>query len=291
MASCGYDPEQMSKFFQVFIGMREKSGQSIPSWLSSHPTPPDRIKRTSEEGARIKSQSARRDFKINANEFLPRLDSLVYGENPREGFVENNRFVHPDMRFQMDIPTGWKVENTKSSVVFAEPDGGAAVELALVPPELAKSPGDAAQGIARQEGTQLLSGRDESINGNQAFLGRYRVQSENGNIGVTAAFISYGGRIYQAAGMAPESGFLKYSRSLDMVVRSFRELTDARLLAAQPDLMKVHRARRGETLRNLAKSLDPKRTSVEDLARINRIDADQPLSEGALVKLVQQGRR
>jgi predicted Zn-dependent protease len=291
MAACGYDPEQMGKFFQVFVGMREESGQAIPGWLSSHPTPPDRIQRTSEEGARIKSQSARRNFKVNATEFLPKLDSLVYGENPREGFVENSRFVHPDMRFQMDIPAGWKVENTKSSVIMAEPQGAAIVELALVPPGLAKSPGDAAQSIARQEGTQLLSGGDERINGNQAFLGRYRVQSESGNIGVTAAFISYGGHIYQAAGMAPESGFMKYSRVLDSVLHSFRELTDSRLLAAQPDLMKIHRARRGETLRSLAKSLDLKRLSVEDLVRINRIDADQPLNEGALVKIVQQGRR
>ena len=118
MAKCGYDPEQMSKFFQVFIGMREESGQSIPNWLSSHPTPPDRIKRTSEAGARIKQESGRRDYRINADEFLPRLDSLVYGENPREGFVEKDRFVHPDLRFQIDIPPGWKVENTKSSVDF-----------------------------------------------------------------------------------------------------------------------------------------------------------------------------
>jgi predicted Zn-dependent protease len=142
-----------------------------------------------------------------------------------------------------------------------------------------------------QEGTQLLSGRDERINGNQAFLGLYRVQSESGNIGVTAAFISHGGHIYQVAGLAPESTFSRYSRSLDAIVRSFRELTDPGLLAAQPDQMKMYRARRGETLRSLTKSMDQTRVKLEDLVRVNRIEPDQTLSAGTWVKLVQLGNR
>ncbi|MBP1625455.1 MAG: peptidase, partial [Acidobacteria bacterium] len=237
MAKCGYDPEQMSTFFQVFVHMREESGQSIPNWLSSHPAPPDRIKRASEEGARIKSTSGRRDYITNAEQFLPKLDNLIYGENPREGFVEKNRFVHPDLRFQMDVPSGWKVENTKSVVTFAEPEGRAIVQLSMVPPEAGRTPGEVAQTISRRQGTQFISGGAEPINGNQAYLGLYRVQSEGGNIGVTAAIISFGNRLYQIAGLAPENSFSQYSRPLNAVLRSFRELTDSKLLAAQPDRM------------------------------------------------------
>jgi predicted Zn-dependent protease len=291
MARCGYDPTQMSKFFQVFVGMSEESGRSIPNWLSSHPSPPDRIERTTAEGNRIKQESGRQDYKINADEFLPRLENLVYGENPREGFVEKGRFVHPDLRFQMDIPQSWEVENTKSAVFIAEPEGGAVVQLSLIPPEAGQSPGAVAQNIGRQQGHQLLSGRSEQINGKQAYLGLYRVMSDSGSIGVTAAFISHGGNIYQIAGLAPESTFSRYSRSLDAVIRSFRDLTDPKLLAIQPDRMKLYRARKGDTLRSLAKSMDQSRVDLEDLVRINRIDPDQPLSAGAWVKLVQLGRR
>jgi len=291
MSKCGYDPEQMSKFFQVFVGMREESGESIPNWLSSHPAPPDRIKRTTEEGARIKAASGRQDFRINAEQFLPKLDSLVYGEDPREGFVEKDRFIHPDLRFQMDIPPGWKIENSKNVVIFGEPQGRAIVELSMVPPDAARTPGDAAQLIARQEGTQLVSGRDERINGNPAYMGIYRVQSDMGSIGVTAAFINYGSGLYRIAGMAPESDFSQYSRSMNTVLRSFRELTDQRLLAVQADRVKIYRARRGETLRGLAKPLDPSRVSLEDLVRVNRIDPDQALSAGTMIKLVQLGKR
>lgn len=291
MAKCGFDPEQMSKFFQVFVNMKEASTESIPNWLSSHPSPPDRIQRTSAEGTRLKREAPQQDFKINADALLTRLDGLVYGENPREGFVDKNTFVHPDLRFQMDIPAGWKVENTKSAVMIAEPEGGAIVELTLIPPEEGQTPTTVAQKIARQEGTQFVSGGAERINGNQAFLGLYRVQSESGNIGVKAAFISHGGHIYQVAGLAPEASFSRYSRSLDTVIRSFRELSDQRILAAQPDRMKMYRARKGDSLRSLAKSSNQANVTLEDLVQVNRIDPDQALNPGTWVKLVQPGKR
>ena len=78
---------------------------------------------------------------------------------------------------------------------------------------------------------------------------------------------------------------------MNAVIRSFRELTDQKLLAAQPDRMKVYRARKGESLRSLATSAGQTRVSLEDLARINRIDPDRTLSAGTWVKLVQPGRR
>lgn len=291
MTKCGYDPAKMSEFFQVFIGMREESGQSIPNWLSSHPAPADRIQRTSEEAARLKRESGLRDYKVNSELFLPRLENLIYGDNPREGFVEKQRFIHPDLRFQMDIPSGWEVENTKSAVLLAEPQGSAVVQLTLVPPEEGQSPADIAQKIGRQEGIQFLRGRSEIINGNQAYLGLYRVREEGGNIGVQAAFISHGSRIYQLAGMSPESVFSRYAQTMENTARSFRPLTDARLLAAQPDRLRIRRARKGDTLRGLARSLDPSRVKLEDLARLNRMDPDQPLRDGAWVKLVDLGQR
>lgn len=291
MAKAGYDPEQMSRFFQVFVGMEEESGNSIPNWLSSHPSPPDRIQKTALEGARLKRAASGRVYKVNANEFLPRLDRLVYGDNPREGFVERNRFIHPDLRFQMDIPSGWKVENTKSAVSITEPQGGAAIQLTLIPPAAGQSPGVIAQKIGAQEGTQMMSGREERINGKQAFRGTYRVQSESGNLGVLAAFISHGGHIYQVAGLAPESYFSRYHQSMEVALGSFRDLTDPKLLAVQPDRMKLVQARQGDTLRRLAKSTGQDRVTVEDLVKINRLNPDQALSAGTWVKLVQAGAR
>jgi predicted Zn-dependent protease len=290
MAQAGYDPEQISKFFQVFVTMSEESGSAIPNWLSSHPAPPDRIEATAAAAAREKSQNPQRSYQINADGFLQRLEGLVYGENPREGFVEGGRFVHPDLRFQFDVPQGWKVENTKSSVVITDPKGGAALQLAMASPEEGQTPEAVARNIGNQEGIQMLEGTATQLNGNPSFLGRYRAQTDSGILSVTAAFISYGGHIYQYVGLTPEASYANYARAFNASLQSFRQLTDGRILAVQPDRIRLYRARGGESLRSLAGSSAQSRITLEELARINRIDPDQKLAAGATVKLVTLGR-
>ena len=286
----GYDPEQMSRFFEVFVNMREEEGEAIPNWLSSHPAPPDRIQATEAAAIRAKSANPGRQYKINGQEFLTRLSGVIYGENPREGFVEGGRFVHPELRFQLDVPQGWQVQNSKSVVVFAEPQGSAVVQLTLVPSEEGQSPEAIGRNIGQKEGIQLVDGATATVNGNQAYLGRYRVQTEQGILGVAAAFIRYGGLVYQITGLTPEDGFSRFSGTFGSSLRSFRELSDSRILQVQPDRLRIHRSRAGESLRSIAGTTKNSRITLEELVRLNRLDPDQQLAPGTLVKLVQPGR-
>ena len=286
----GYDAEQMSRFFEVFESMREEQGEAIPNWLSSHPAPPDRIQATRDAAIRAKSANPGRQYKINGEEFLTRLSGIIYGENPREGFVEGGRFVHPDLRFQLDVPQGWKVQNTKSVVVFAEPQGSAVVQLTLAPADKGQSPEAIGRSIGQQQGIQLVDGASSSVNGNPAYLGTYRVQTEQGILGVAAAFIAYGGLVYQITGLTPEQAFSRFSGLFGSTLHSFRALSDSRILQVQPDRLRIHRSRAGETLRSLAGTAKSPRISLEELVRLNRLDPDQQLAPGTLVKLVQPGR-
>jgi len=290
MAQAGYDPAQMSEFFQVFEGLQEDQGAAIPNWLSSHPAPPDRIKATAAAADEVKQENPARQYNVNADALLSRIDGIVQGENPREGFVEKDRFYHPDLRFQLDVPQGWKVQNTKSAVVFSEPGGNAMVELMLVPPTAGETPEAVGGTIARQEGIQFVEGAPLRINGNAAYLGRYRLQAETDTVDVVAAFISYGKNMYQVAGMAPAQAYSSFARTFDVTIRGFRELTDARILSVQPDRIKIYRAKKGETLRGIVKSQPQSRSTIEEIALLNRLDPDQALNAGTPVKLVRSGR-
>jgi predicted Zn-dependent protease len=290
MSHGGYDPEQMSRFFEVFDQMDERQDQAIPNWLSTHPAPPDRIEATAELAQQVKSANPEMEYSVGADAFLRRLNGMIHGENPREGFVDGARFVHPDLRFQMDFPRQWKVQNSKAAVLFVEPQGGAALQMTLVPPDFAASPEGAAEKIAQDQNIELVESRRTRIHGNQALIGLYRVYDQRGTIGVMAAFISYRANLYQIVGMAPEDTFAQFSRAFEESLTSFRELRDRRILDVQPDRLKLHRCRQGETLRSIARSYVNERLSVEDLARINRLDPDQRLPAGKSIKLVEAGR-
>jgi len=290
MAQAGYDPVQMSRFFTVFEGLQGDQGAAIPNWLSTHPAPPDRIQATAAAAEKLKQENPGRQYRASADPLISRIDGIVYGENPREGFVENGRFYHPDLRFQLGVPQGWKVENTKSSVVFSEPNGNAILQLTLVPPKEAQTPEDAGSAAAKQEGIQFINGAPLQINGNAAYLGRYRLQQESGTVDVLAGFIAYGGNVYQLAGMAPTSAYSSFVSSFDAAIRDFRKLTDARILSVQPDRVRIYRARQGETLRSIVKGQALSRVKLEDLALLNRLDPDQALAAGTPVKLIRPGR-
>jgi predicted Zn-dependent protease len=47
------------------------------------------------------------DPKVNRDAYLKRIEGLIYGEDPKAGFVENNVFYHPVLKFQFNTPAGW----------------------------------------------------------------------------------------------------------------------------------------------------------------------------------------
>ena len=45
----------------------------------------------------------------------------MVGDNPEEGVVRGNLFVHPPLRFSLEFPEGWEVMNTPTQVAAREP--------------------------------------------------------------------------------------------------------------------------------------------------------------------------
>jgi predicted Zn-dependent protease len=50
----------------------------------------------------------------NTELYMQMIDGIIYGDDPRQGFVDNGRFVHPDLAFQYPVPSGWRVINQPS---------------------------------------------------------------------------------------------------------------------------------------------------------------------------------
>jgi predicted Zn-dependent protease len=175
-------------------------------------------------------------------------------------------------------------------VVISDPKGGAALQFAMASPKEGDTPEAVARNVGSQQGIEFVEGAAARLNGNPSFIGRYRAQTDGGILSIMAAFISYGGHIYQFAGLTADASFASYSGVFNASLRSFRDLTDRRILDVQPDRIKIYRARGGESLRSLSGSSAQSRITLEELARLNRIDPDQKLAAGAAVKLITPGR-
>jgi predicted Zn-dependent protease len=290
MHKLDYDPRELSGFFEVFESMRVEQGTDVPDWLSTHPSPPDRIEATRKKANAIIAQYGEKDFRLGTQDFLQRLEGIVFGENPREGFTQDGFFYHPDMKFQIEYPDGWRVINTRAAVMFLEPSQKAAAQLTLVPPEI-QSPKARAEQLSNQEGVRMLESGSKNINGNPAFLAIYQVSDYSGNsLRALAAFIDYENNTYQLVGSAPPSSFGQYYDVLEQMVTSFRELRDRKILSVQPDRIRLYKVKRGGTLQDIAKRYPNARVGVKELSTLNRIGESERLEAGTIVKVVEAGR-
>ena len=84
--------------------------------FSTHPDPQDREAKTLALAREAQAKSSSSVFKTAREPYLALIDGIVFGENPRQGFVENGTFYHPTLDFQFPVPTDWQLVNTPQAV-------------------------------------------------------------------------------------------------------------------------------------------------------------------------------
>ncbi|ALD22565.1 peptidase M48 [Hymenobacter sp. DG25A] len=281
----GFDASHMADFFQTLQRTEQASGAaSIPTFLSTHPNSADRYSTVKKLAAQAKQNVGGRQLAVNRNQYLRRIDGLVYGEDPRQGYVENSVFYHPEMKFQFPVPRGWKSQNSPQQFQMAEPNGKAVQILTLAP---GNSLDEAAQALAKQLNLQSPQASRTTINSFPALA----IQGDQvGQQGVTASTLSYliqdGKTIYALIGLCAPQTLGTYGPSFQNTAKGFRRLTDAAKIKKAPERIRIRTAKAGQTLASaLAANGIPARR-YEELAILNGMKTSTKLSSGMLFKVV-----
>jgi len=128
----GYDAHQMAEFFKVLDKMSMDSQQGgVPTFLSTHPDPADRYEKVESMSNEWQAKYPGEKFQVNSDRYLQMIDGIVYGDDPRQGFVENHTFYHPELRFKFAFPDKWKLENKPTQVQIISPDQDAGIIFSL----------------------------------------------------------------------------------------------------------------------------------------------------------------
>ena len=127
---------------------------------------------------------------VNRDGYLRRLDGLVFGANPREGFFEGNAFLHPEMRFRFEFPAGWKTSNEKASVSAVAPSEDAVLQVSLAE---ASTPEAAARAFFEEEGLSRGDVWDTGIHGLPATWSRFEYEDAESRLSGTVARRMAGG--------------------------------------------------------------------------------------------------
>jgi predicted Zn-dependent protease len=275
----GFDVRESPKVFTM-LGRLSAGGGRVPEWQSTHPDPGNRVQRAEQRLAQI-TPAQLANTTVNREPFLRLLNGMMYGENPRNGFFRETRFLHPDLKFEITFPAGWKTANQPDAVIAVSADNGAQMQLATAQ----GTPAQVLQSFVTQQGITVRQSGSLSINGIPAVQATFDAQSQQGALTGLATALSYNGTTYLLLGLAVPQVAPQQGPAMDAAMRSFRPLTDASALAVQPkrvSLVTLDQAMTGTQFVQRYPSAIP----AEEVLLINGIEGTTALPRGMVLKRV-----
>jgi len=212
----GYDATQMAKFFETLERMGASSDRTgLPSWFSTHPNPVDRIGAIQARAKAWQQKLGPRKLKIDRDAYLKQLDGLVFGEDPRQGYVENNVFYHPALRFQFPVPSNWKLNNTPSQVQMVGKRQEAVILFSITS---GSSPIEAARKFIAKTEAFVIRSDGLTVNGLSSHRLISHLDTRRGPIRLMSYFIQKNNRIFVFHGFTSQALFQRYGSLFELTM-------------------------------------------------------------------------
>lgn len=290
----GYDAHQMANFFGTLKRLSDNTGQVIPEFMSTHPDPGNRLTRVHQLAKEYQTQNPGK-YEVDRESFMRLIDGIVYGEDPKQGFVENNVFYHPVLKFQFPVPRGWQHQNSPQQFQMAPEKGNSAMILMLAE---GSSLQEAAQKMVQQLSLRVLENAQTTINGLPALVvvsqqqpqqqqGQpQQQQSAQNTLQLGTWLIQYNGAIYALHGLSTAAQFSGNFPTFQSVAQNFRPVTDPSIINRKPERVSVKAAPRDGTFQEVMTSLGMPANRVGELGVLNSLAANDRVARGTLVKVI-----
>lgn len=282
-AKSGYQPRALGdmlttleKSIEVFTGEKER-----PSYFNDHPYTPNRVERITKESVQLKASKPNKVFKNN-KDFLRAIDGVLVGANPNQGVFKGDWFIHPDLKFKIQIPAKWARENTPSNVVAADTTQSAMMMLEVE--TKARTAAEAATAFAeafKKKTGVTTEVKSDKINGLPSSRVSFVQHGNNTELTFTSVWIEYGGLIYRIVGGASPG----FETLVTTHLESFSSLTESERRAITKRVIRVVETNKGETIKAVSDRthslINPRLT-----AAINGIKEETVFEQGDLLKIV-----
>jgi predicted Zn-dependent protease len=281
MTRANYDPREAPLVFDLLDRVSQEEGAGrVPEWLSTHPDPGNRRDRLNEAIAAMQLDPT--NLVVARPEYLQRIDGIVYGQNPREGFFRGTEFLHPDLRFRFDFPQGWQTVNQKQAVLAMSPQQDALMQITLAQGNSAQA---AANAFLSQQGIQAGSARSGNVNGLRTISAPFAANTESGVVQGRVAWIEYNSNVYQVLGYGTQQRWPANEATVERSIQTFDRLTESAALNAQPLRLDIVTASQAMSFDQFARQ-NAGPIDVQKLALLNQASAGARVSAGDLVKRV-----
>lgn len=281
----GYDASRMADFFQVLDRMNLGSEHGgIPTFLSTHPDPGDRYSDVHQDAKRWQDSLDRQEWIVNTESYFQMIEGMVYGEDPRQGYVHGDAFYHPELRFQFPIPRGWELENMPVQVRMGPEDRRALMVFNIVQQNNLEA---AASASLQQLQLNVHQSQQTTVNGMPAIATISTQTSQQQTIRVLSYFIDDNGTYYAFHGVSLEGEFDKYAPTFEATMTSFNRLNDPARINVQPVRLHIIRARQNAPLVEVFRQHNVPQQQMEEFAFLNNMELNTQVQAGTLLKIAR----
>jgi len=283
-SKAGYDGSRMANFFETLERLNPESASGgLPTWFSTHPSPVDRVAAIQNHSREWNIQLPDNPRMVHRDNYLPKIDGIVYGDDPRQGYVSDNTFYHPVMRFSFPVPRGWNVNNTPSQVQLISGDEKAVILFTL---DSLDTPQAAENHFVRNSKASIESSRFVSVNSLNARELVSNIAAETDSLKVLSYFIQMDGSVYNFHGFTSKNLYGQYNVTFFETMNRFQRLTDVSKMNVRPKRLTLKTTAKSGSLRTLLIQYKVQNSELENMAILNGMHLDDQVSTGTLIKIV-----
>ena len=284
LRTAGYDPAAMSTVLASLARQnaldQQLQGQqaTVPEWASTHPDPASRV------AAARNMAGPQAGGVLNRESFLSRINGLTYDDDPAQGVIDGQSFIHPQFRLTFSVPQGFTMSNGAQAVSITGGNGQGQLASAPFSGNLDTYVQQVFQALAGQGGTLAPQALQRTtVNTLPAVYGTARVNSGQQQVDVVVfAYQFSNNQAFHFATISPvgEAGVF------NPMFNSMRRLSAAEAAEVVPRRIEVVTAARADSVASLARRMAYTTGQVERFRVLNGLPGNAELVPGQQYKIV-----
>lgn len=285
LSKAGYDPRALSSMLnslalQTSVDARVAGmGDSrVPEWASTHPDPAKRVVRAA---TRAKSYPANTVRRPDAH--FAAINGMMYGDDPAQGVVEGQDFLHRDIKLKFTAPTGYGMQNGTDAVSINGNGGKAIFTQGNFTGDRQAYVAAAFKSVSGQNQTIPVGTiRQTTVNGIPAFYSSTTVNTQQGAREVSVFAYEWGGNVgYHFLTISAAN-----ANPFERMFGSMARLTVQQADAIKPRMLRVVTVGKSDSVASLAARMAYSNLQADRFRALNGLSGNMTLSTGQKVKIV-----
>ncbi len=280
-ARAGYDPFAASRFIdklERYASFRSALGHEneMANFLSTHPAALERRDLAVQAARQVGAPGIGEQDRAG---YLNSLDGVIFGDDPSEGYIRGRKFLHPRLAIGFEVPPGYRLENTRDAVLAAA-GRDTAMRFDGVSAAATQSP---EAYLASGWVNGLIPGSIRTSQVNRYSVATAAATADDWRFRIAA--VKMGPRMYRII-FASRDRSADIDTGLQSMLASFHKLKPAEVARLRPLRIDVVRARRGDTIRTMARRMDGVSDGERLFLILNGLAPGERLVDGQLYKVV-----